>query len=754
MYCDTEKTYLTQVPKLAFIPAYRGFVTLLTIAVLSLCIAAQSMANPQPRDKWHWQAAAVRGRVTTRPRRSHTLRIDLPYELQSRIQGVAAYSDDDSPLPASIIKIGGEPVAVEIGPHRQNRFTRQNEPIWTYFSNNKPSPHPVAAESRRPVTLFDKRELLRARPFSYAEFMALENARQPTSFRRSIPDFSLPSTYSRHQNKKMHFRVHRMRASAMLKLEETTKATFAANSRTSAWFMWLNGKPLVSWREHLQDNATDNFCSPVVKLPAGLHRLDFCIVSRYDEPTPQLSWKTGQNSDFTAIPASKLVASVTPHAYQYEWRDKSHTPLLTIEDGRFYDCQSSGREFSAWKFNVAETQKRNWQIHIENRPLVANNYMIFDEFKRPAIQFSTKDKSDSAKLTLPEALAWRASQAIKPGIVPAQVPVTTKANDRIAVTLKIKDLPAVLEESTSISSGSESLILAHQQFSHTEDEPVNGTIKLANPNPHNNHTISFQLAENPSHILVTGHINNIPITAPHRISCLYPENSFNKLEPKGTQLFDSSNPAILVLPSSQASVNPEMNRLKALRQRGLFVVDEFWSKGIGPDRPHTLGQLIEQETGIPAAHAHTGRVGENALDQLKKFGLLNEALASEAAAIVWSVGITDLRAGLTLPEIMRRIRFLTRATLAHGKLPILVTLPAIGQPETDGKTHKLAVAIKQYGLSINIPVVDVYSQAKTTPDIFASFFPVKTAYIPYPQPDNAGRLWFCRLLGYTIKESR
>lgn len=751
MYCDTEQPYVTLAPKFTFTTGGRVSVHLFILAAFYLGIATKSIAEPSPRDKWHWQAAAVRMRVITALRRSHTLRVDLPYELQSRIQGVAAYSADDSPLPASIIKINGKPVAVEIAAHIQHRFTRENEPIWIYVSTDKPSPNPIPAESRKPVTLFAKREFLRARPFSYTEFMALEHARQPAPFRRSIPDFSLPSTYRRHHNRNVHFRVHRMRASAMLKLEETTKVALAVNTRTSAWFMWLDGKPLASWRQHLQDDDSDSFCSPIVQLEAGLHRLDFCVVSRYDEPTPQLSWRTGQNSDFTPITPTNLVPSLTPHTYQYEWRDKSHTPRLTIEDGRFYNCRGSGRKFSAWRFDTAETQTRTWQIRIENRPLVANKYMIFDEFKRPAMQFSTNGKSNSVKLTLPEALVWRINQTIEPVIVPAQVPVTTEANDTISVALEIKDFPAVLEKSMIRSTGSKSLILDHQQFSHADGKPIQGTIEVANPNlpP----AILLKLAQKSSHIQVTGRINNIPITAPLRINCLYPKSSFNKLEPKGIQLFDAGHPAILVLPSSSISANPEMNRLKTLRQRGLFIVDEFWSMGIGPDQPQTLGQLMEQETGITTSHAHVGSVGENALDELKKFGLLNEALQSEAAAIVWSVGITDLRAGLKLPEIMRRIRFLTRATLAHGKLPILVTIPAIGKPETDTKTHKLAVAIKQYGLSINIPVVDVYSQAKTNPDIFAGFFPINTANTSFPHPNNAGRLWFCHLLGYTISES-
>ena len=762
-------------------------------------------------DDWLWPAGELRIRVVAPDRRTDALRVDLPLELRSGLTGVAAFGPDGTSLPAALIRVGGEAQVAEVIIPNKPQRGRAPLRVEIYLSSTDSDLVRISEDDRTPVAAYIEREEMLARPFSYEELRALDGAEKELDFHRSLPDFQAladdddeeaNARRRGHRGRRDHFRVRRIRLSSFLKIDEPTRAVFAADTGSTSYFLWIDGEPAFSWKDHAPDAIEGRLHGRPVELQTGLHRLDFYMIVRDDEEIPQLLWReippgedfprvamahdggrtgslprTGRapvsrapgtgtsntvyapqsdngteassgNGLFAPIPAEMLVPAAVPQAYQIELRDGPKSPLVTIESAATYLALDAASSFAVWSFDVdmpeTPADQRLDQVVAGDQSLDADTRLVTRSVARPPLRFSRKGYDQEFIFTIPPAAVWIPRREITPRLVLTELPITLESGARLSFDAKLVALPRELHQRVAGA-----VRIAWEHAADSRRESNRGILPVARPEIANTHSIAIEGA--PRSVGLTCLIDNIPITYPVTIKYLLPEDSLDDLQPRGRYIYSGNAPAVLLLPSDQPSPSRRERRSGELSPESMFVVDEFWGIGYGPDGGEALDLLMEQVTGIAASHRHTGGTTANATPDLRKFVIADDALQADVDLVVWAIGITDLQEGVPIAEILRRLSYLTEASLARDKLPVVVTVPPLPGCDPE-KLRRLAIAVKEYGLGMKIPVADAYSRAAANPEAFRAFFRTADSEIQLRHPNNAGRKWFCRLVEDTLQQ--
>ncbi|MFO7822083.1 MAG: SGNH/GDSL hydrolase family protein, partial [Lentisphaeria bacterium] len=416
-----------------------------------------------------------------------------------------------------------------------------------------------------------------------------------------------------------------------------------------------------------------------------------------------------------------------------------------------FQLTDTGRTISAWRFNIqsntASSNPANQTLKAGGQPLNGNGYMVFPDKEFPALSFTAEDNHKPRTLTIPEALTWQTRRSINPVLVLEQLPIIIPADGTLTFTSHLTALPDVFKKSRNMS-----LQIRSRQFYDQQQQTIMSTMPISETDKAETHSLNFLQA--PKKIDLTASLGNIPIAATRTLTCIEPDDSFRGVRPRGSHLYKANNPAMLLLNTSDTTRHKQKRQNNnSQKLESLFIVDEFWSIGKAPDGGQDIREIIAGKSGLSVSHKHIDTVKSASPRELQKFALVDDALNSDADAIVWAVGVTDLRAGIKYSEVINRLRFLTEATLAHGKIPVLVTVPPVAGIPAE-QLHRFAVAVKQYGLGIKIPVVDTYSKAAGNLKTFSAFLKTKDPQVNLSYPNVEGRRWFCRLLQNSLKATQ
>ncbi|MFO7820871.1 MAG: hypothetical protein R6V56_02260, partial [Lentisphaeria bacterium] len=408
-------------------------------------------------DTWLWNAADIRIDTASPVKRSHQLRLDIPQELQKNVRGVAAFTKNGQPLQANLVKAGEvyRAAEIEIAASRSNREL----PVEIYLSTKRQSPNRISPEAREPTAFFFDWEQLRSRPLSFKELYALDHALQTPPFRQCTRDFSLPEKLAQRIN---HLRRRRrvaflIRLSAMLKIEQQTTAVFGSDTRTSAWFLQVDGKPTASWVKTPKESTKegDIIMSDAVKLLPGLHRLDFYTIADHNGKVAKLLWKESGKAKATPITGEQLTSPLTPTAYRFHIRNTAVSPAIKIRDAKLFQLTDTGRTISAWRFNIqnstASSNPTNQTLKAGGQPLNGNGYMVFPDKEFPALSFTAEGNHEPRTVTIPEVLTWQTRRSIAPILMLEQLPIIIPADGTLTFTSHLTALPDVFKKNRNMS---------------------------------------------------------------------------------------------------------------------------------------------------------------------------------------------------------------------------------------------------------------------------------------------------------------
>jgi hypothetical protein len=186
----------------------------------------------------------------------------------------------------------------------------------------------------------------------------------------------------------------------------------------------------------------------------------------------------------------------------------------------------------------------------------------------------------------------------------------------------------------------------------------------------------------------------------------------------------------------------------------LLLVDGFIANGSHVDDNLTLADFLARGAQFQARHLplYDGTTPDDR-PALAKFVQLPTALRSSADTIVWAVGPTELRAGLSLADYRSELAFLAAATLARGKLPLLVSPPIVGDL-TQERLRPYALALKEIAAAYDLPVVDLYSASLKRQNIDEYYRVQGRDDLLSATPNAKGREWLLRQVEATLVQYR
>jgi hypothetical protein len=113
------------------------------------------------------------------------------------------------------------------------------------------------------------------------------------------------------------------------------------------------------------------------------------------------------------------------------------------------------------------------------------------------------------------------------------------------------------------------------------------------------------------------------------------------------------------------------------------------------------------------------------------------------------VGQEDIIAGVDVVDYTDNLAFIIEATLAAGRLPIMVS-PAVHGEMTRVRLRPYALAVKELGAKYAVPVVDLYSLSLLTHSLDPYYQLDTDGVLRSATPNAAGRDWYFQQVLRTI----
>ncbi|MBT3376551.1 MAG: hypothetical protein HN406_13190 [Lentisphaerae bacterium] len=708
-----------------------------------------------PETVWRCPEALVRLVAAPAQRRSHLLRVDVPAKLAVGVRAVAAYGSTGKPLPASVIRLGTRVVAVEClvpwARRRSRSKTIKAEPeIELYLLPGGEDHVPCAPSKRTPVFLERAVHRLTTRPFAPHEMVLLT-----AKLRQRFVGIDLPKFLSHFERE--YWNAPTERRSAFLKftsdlvVKQDTTMRFGARPSTVAWFVFLNGVPVASWRGGRR-LPSDAVLGEGQRISSGLHRLEFFVVQESDETIPVLlrQWRAGEPEE---IPPEELVSAHHPPALLVGRKDSVlhvglETPapqLLLSADGatEFLIVAPVPRHLHLFERAIA---KQELWIGASRTPHRLEEPLVVPGRSIPELRYQATDELGFAmEVVFPARLASVSPTAVSPSLTVSRVPTVLAPDEPLRV-----DAHLTLDEKIHAAIG-DVVALAWVARNAGGQALTQGRETVSAGGG----ATAFSVAVTPETVCVAfaGLLRNTRFSREVVVRLIRPSGfARSQLWACGEQLWIGQDQAVLVCDALQDAPSPQMLRQPeevAGDATELAIVDDFWATAAGPDAD-LLPEAWFRDSGLHGVTRHVaGRLAAGgARSELLKFPVGARALAAGPHVALWAVGTEELRAGLSPRQLSRHLLFLAQASLAENAIPMFVTLPSV-PGVSPAILRKSALYTKEIACRLGSPVVDAYSREKATGmegKPFVQSFRDEKGTVLLSTPNNLGRAWLCRLV--------
>lgn len=722
-----------------------------TAILTILALGALGAAPP-----WQVPEANRRLRLHSSSQWTHMVRVDLPAEWREEIDGVQAMLSGGRNLPAALVRLGGQAVAVELAVPRlgaTDRAETEGEslaPVEVYLLTE-----PVAGDApiaQRMPALFHRAvrpsRQLTTRPFTAEEAIRLlGDAPAPRRGRAAAATrartyfywtWEAPGIGQVAEPEKNatpgENRVAKMHWATALRLETKQAVAFGADQDHVAWFLYLDGKPVADWRTSVPEEKGGRF-GPVVELEPGHHLLECIVVQQHGEPLPKILWRQRGSKDASPLPPELQTSVRLPELVLAEQRDGSRGgfALARIEqrlrartEDQFLDLalapvQSGGEDLPAPAFLVGGKKVAEAWVRTPFLPPVRVPFGD-DELEFPTRQGWVAPTTFEVDVRLEEGPAVLSADQAFPAEVCLEL--LDHLEEHAAARLRL-DWHLLGPDGQSLRSGSLPL----------DSERLGVATPFAIPLDANARTVEIRTR-----------IDGLDVARRRGFRILRPADSLANLHALGRSLFLGTERAVLVCdPLAPLPAPPPSAR------RGkphLVVLDDFWATVSGPEaslRPETL---LAGNSAYAVFRLPLGR-DRGAAAELRKFALLPPLLDRGAEAALLALGREDLQAGADPRELSRHLLFMAQAAQAHGIRPSLMALPSLpGVPAEHSR--EAALLVKELGMRLGIPVVDAFSAERLGhfDGPFATYFATADGGVTLTTPNDAGR----RLLADLVRQ--
>lgn len=639
---------------------------------------------------WHVPAANVRvsSWLSTRP-----LTIPVPESWQQH-QTARAFSHKGAELATRAILVNGNMLAVEVTPEasfpgefygdvtvkeengkstetvtwKKRTEPKQRTPVYLYLGDGLETQSP---DRPRPLILSLRRAVAHGRPMSgeqYLSYSANEPAPAPYAAWHAFEDASaiqFPAYIAASKEKQyVHYRVESFVPS---QLETMVTLTVEAPAPCAAWYVLLDHKPVMSWFD------TPSGTSQVMLKP-GLNRMTMAAMARGNERMPKLFWSGISQTQLAEQPgplATRCYAGSCPGSLTFQRKGerpfrlplKASAPVLFTATNRQLQTltlpQPESSCDSTW--HIPATQDRMPWV-LESAPAL--------KLKRTATCWP-----QDFVLQVPQPIAAPSRNRLE---------LTITQTPHVAFE---RELPVVYSIQTSaalppaLANRLEVQVLADGQE----------MLRAAVPQSPFQRVLHLHPDAATKHLLLTPQIGGIPVGVPQAIHLIRPNEPF-QLMPRGLRLATEQGWAVL-RPAAKATFSTASHRPAG----HTAIIDDF----CGP-----AAQLA-----LSAEHHHIVHTPSPGGQAIEKFLLFSDLMDRGANRIILLVGRQEQLRACEIRTRIAELRFLAVAALSRGVTPVLVALPP-WQGQSDSDARALALAIKQMGAQLKIPIADLYSAAK------------------------------------------
>lgn len=716
--------------------------------------ASAAPASPTPEPVWRCPGAAVRLVVARAQRRSHLLRVDVPSKLAVGIRAAAAYSAEGTQLPASVIQLDTRVVAVEClvpwaKKRSRSKSARPQPSIEIYLLPNGEDPVPCDPSKRTPVFLERVVKRLTTRPFEAHELVLLT-----AKLRQRFVGIDLPKFLSHFERE--YWNAPTERRSAFLKftsdlvVKQDTTMRFGARPNTVAWFVFLDGVPVASWRVG-RLLPPDVVLGEGTRLSAGLHRLEFFVVQESDEAIPVLlrQWRAGEPEE---IPPDELVSAHHPPALLVGRKDGVlHVGLemagvqrLLSSDGAAELLLVTPVPTHLHLFERGVVEQKLWvgsgrTEHVLGKPLVVAGRFI------PELRYQATDELGFAMdVVIPPRFAPVAPTAVSPGLTVSGLPAVLVRGEPLSVDVELgldQGIHKAIGDVVALAwevRGEGGRVLGRGR------KPVSATDGAV--------AFSIGLPAGSERLAFAGLLQDTRFSREAVVRLITPSTfARSGVKVGGDQLWVGDDQAVLICDSLETAPAPHalVHGKGVTDAARLAIVDDFWATVVGPDAD-LLPESWLARSGLEVATRYVaGRtVAAGGRNELQKFPVAVRALSGRPQLVLWAIGVEDLQAGGSAKQLSRHLLFLAQASLAEEAIPMFVTLPSV-PGIAPAVLRKSALYCKEMACRLAIPVVDAYSREKTTQGengTFESTFRDYAGTVCLATPNNRGRTWLCRLV--------
>lgn len=698
---------------------------------------------------WQVPEAEVRLRVLSSSLWTHQVRVDLPESLRGKVQGVRAMLSTKSEVPADLVYLGDQAVAVELAvPRQASRDTAGSKedsaaPVEVYLLKEPPAKGTATPIAQRVGSLFHRTARrvaqLTTRPFTAEEAVRLLGYASPTLAGRNhspraffygawdavavgqVPNASRWGTPGENQ-------VAVLQWAADLRIESARAVAFGADQAHVAWFLYVDGKPVADWRTSVPDAADKRF-GAVVELGRGFHLLEYIVVQRDGEPVPGVFWRDRGSKEPEPIPPAIQHSVRLPTTVLIENKDgtagglsfdRADQRMRARTDDEFLELRLAPARLDGKALPVAS--------------LVVNGTPRQDAWVPtpvvPAIRVPFGDQT----IEFPARNAWISPLPFEVEVRLAEGPVVLSADQAYPAVVRLDRLDDLEADTAARIRLQWRLLDGSGTMLHTGEiacDPVREGAETA-----------FDLPIVPATRKVEiGAVLDGQEIAPWRsFRILRPEDGLVGLHATGRSLFVGSERALLICaPLAPLAAPAPSNRGGAPH---LVILDDFWATVSGPQATLRPEQVLGTEGRYAVFRLAADRdQAVGAAGELRKFELLPPLLDQRADVALLALGREDLQAGAEPRDICRHLLFLAQAARAHDVQPCLMALPSLPNISPEA-TREAALLVKELGVRLSIPVVDAFSAEQLGffgDESFAQRFAAPGVTATLATPNDSGR---------------
>lgn len=736
-----------------------------TAVVLCACLAGILRAAPPQETVWRKQEAPARLLVAPAGYRSHLLRVDLPPSVRDATRGVCAFDPAGTPLPASLIGLAEQPVAVELPVSRRlaaKGYTPRGKqkplklPIEVYLLPEPPQTQPPAGEERRPIHLSRGVQRLFTRPYVGRELVMFEARRRKDTYSVAIPEFGEALPYEKWANPPESLTAH-IHWATEYRAQETATLRFGANQNAVAWFLFLNGDFVAGWKQG-EPLAGGGRMGEAVQVQPGFHRLDMFALQKSGEAVPRLLVQKPGQDPAPADPQDLFPVHHAP-AVRLEKKEGVLQPGIHLKEVVRHLVVETGSEFVSFAVTPIAFQRSGRSITATTLTVGGNAPADLDRDRwaspgrwLPDLLLTVTDELGyTERIGQPRRLVWGPVALVDADIELIEHTWMLAAGEDLEVRYRVTG------PDESALEGLRGSLAVHTALLNLKGEAISETAAPA-PGPGETARLSVALPRDTAVVKLSYRaFGKSDLARPLSLQIVRPTTTDGTIEGRGGRLLWNGSPAAFVADPMRGPLPPVARKAEEPGGPRVVIADDFIATSSGPD----AGVLPETWL-MKSGFGQVRRVGTEAptmagtADELRKFVLLGGIEGQGTPVVVWAVGAADLRRGVKPPELCKQLLFLLQATRARGGSPLLVALPPL-PGVAPALVRESALLTKELAMTTGTPVVDAYSRSILDrerigrfPSLFASY----DRRIGLPTPNNRGRVWLYRLIENSAGQGR